>query len=73
MNGHSDQVRSLVFSLDGKTLASGSLDMSVKLWNFYPDNLNDLITHSCDWLRSYLHINPNVSDRTLGDGIGTQK
>jgi WD40 repeat protein/uncharacterized caspase-like protein len=31
--GHSWEVRSLAFSADGKTLASGSLDGTVKLWD----------------------------------------
>jgi len=31
--GHTDAVRSVAFSSDGKTLASGSLDNTVKLWN----------------------------------------
>ena len=31
--GHSDQVRSLTFAPDGKTLASGSFDGTVKLWD----------------------------------------
>ena len=71
--GHSRQVRSVVFSPDGKTLASGSFDPPVKLWNFYPNNLNDLMTRSCAWLHGYLQTNPNVSDRTVCNGIGTQK
>jgi WD40 repeat protein len=74
LNGHSHWVYSVVFSPDGKTLASGSQDNSIKLWKLYPNNLKDLMTHSCDLLRGYLQTNPNVSnsDRHLCDGIGTQ-
>ena len=31
--GHKGTVRSLTFSPDGKTLASGSLDKTIHLWN----------------------------------------
>jgi WD40 repeat protein len=73
-NGHSHVVSSVAFSPGGKTIASGSLDSSVKLWNFYPNDLDELMIRSCDLLRGYLQTNPNVSDsdRHLCDGIGTQ-
>ncbi|CAD8197609.1 unnamed protein product [Paramecium pentaurelia] len=33
LHGHSDYVRSVCFSLDGKTLASGGGDCSIRLWD----------------------------------------
>ncbi|WP_375470942.1 hypothetical protein, partial [uncultured Nostoc sp.] len=62
---------SVAFSPNGKTIASASGDNSVKLWA-YLNNLDDLIISSCNRLRDYLQSNPNVSDRTLCDGIPTK-
>ncbi|MEH2173915.1 nSTAND1 domain-containing NTPase [Nostoc sp.] len=72
LEGHSDIVRGVAFSPDGKTIASASLDKSVKLWNTATDNLENLIAYSCTRLRPYLQSNPNVSDKHLCDGIDTK-
>ncbi|MBE8967544.1 hypothetical protein IQ277_15165, partial [Nostocales cyanobacterium LEGE 12452] len=51
LTGHSSRVNSIVFSPDGKTLASASWDSTIKLWNL---NLDDLLAQGCSWLKGYL-------------------
>ncbi|PHM05741.1 WD40 repeat domain-containing protein [Nostoc sp. 'Peltigera malacea cyanobiont' DB3992] len=34
LDNHSDWVHSVTFSPDGKTLVSGSRDMTIKLWRY---------------------------------------
>jgi tetratricopeptide (TPR) repeat protein len=69
---HTSPVNSVSFSPDSTTLASASSDKTIKLWNL---DLDNLVVRGCDWVRDYLENNPNVSksDRTLCDGISTQK
>ncbi|MEH2167363.1 MAG: AAA-like domain-containing protein, partial [Nostoc sp.] len=46
LEGHSSYVRSVAFSPDGKTIASGSSDNTVKLWNLAGQELKTLKGHS---------------------------
>ena len=39
LNGHQDWIYSLAISRDGKTIASGSWDGDVRLWNFVDGKL----------------------------------
>jgi len=72
---HNQRVNSVSFTPDGKILASASNDRTVILWNSYRSNLDELLVNGCEWVGDYLKNNPNVekSDRTLCDGIETQK
>jgi WD40 repeat protein len=65
---HSDDVNSVSFSPDGKTLATGSSDGTIKLWNF---DLDLLLKHGCERIKWYLKNSPDVSeeDRTLCDDV----
>lgn len=72
LSGHNKPVMGVSFSSNGQMIASASEDNTIILWNL---DLDDLLVRGCDWLRDYLKNNPNVneSDRTLCNGIGTQK
>lgn len=59
LKGHSDSANSIAFSPDGKTIATGSRDNTVKLWNL---DFDDLMAQGCAWLRDYLVNNPNATD-----------
>ncbi|NMG21073.1 hypothetical protein DP116_17085 [Brasilonema bromeliae SPC951] len=63
---------SVVFSPDGQTIATGSEDKTVILWNM---DLDDLLRGGCAWASDYLNNNLNVKDddRHLCDDILKRK
>ncbi|MBW4477357.1 MAG: hypothetical protein KME54_10865 [Tolypothrix brevis GSE-NOS-MK-07-07A] len=51
LEGHSGSVTSVAFSSDGKTIASGSYDNTIKIWYF---DLDNLLSRGCHKLKAYL-------------------
>ena len=52
LTGHTDGVRSIAFSPDGKTLASGSWDDTVRLWNVETREHQRTLKGHTDWVES---------------------
>jgi len=68
LKGHTNWISSVIFSPDGKILASASGDGTIILWNL---DLDDLLVRGCKLIRGYLENNPDVSaeDKRLCDDI----
>lgn len=75
---HQSSVTNVVFSRDGYTLASGSADNKVILWDINHLNmdalLDSLMVSACNSAKDYLHNSQQVeeSDRHLCDGIAKE-
>jgi WD40 repeat protein len=52
LTGHTDWVLSVAFSPDGRLLASGSFDDTIKLWEVASGRLVRTLTGHTDWVRS---------------------
>ncbi|MCX5963484.1 MAG: AAA-like domain-containing protein [Cyanobacteria bacterium] len=50
IEGHSDQIQRIVFSPDGKTIATASWDRTIKLWRVSDGKLIRTLTGHGDWL-----------------------
>ena len=70
--GHTDMVWSVALSQDGQTLASGSQDDTIKVWDLTTGKLDDTISAQAGSVRS---VTISADDKTLvsGNGDGTIK
>ena len=69
LRGHKDSVYGVAFSPNGKQIATGSQDGTLRLWKI--GDIDDMLSISCDWVRHYLETKPeNDEDRYLCDGVG---
>ena len=71
LSGHTDNVKTLTFSLDGKLLASGSDDKTIKLWDVQTGGVIKTFCGHTDWVRSvsisadYTIIASGSNDKTI--------
>ncbi|MBD2181435.1 WD40 repeat domain-containing protein [Planktothrix sp. FACHB-1355] len=72
LKGHTDQVRAIAISPDGKILASGSDDKSIKLWNPNTGQLLRTLTGHSDWIAA-VAISPDGKTLVSGSFDNTIK
>ncbi len=64
-NGHSDAVTSVAFSVDGKILASGSRDQTVKLWEVASGRLLRTLEGHSKWVNAVAF---SANGKTIASG-----
>ena len=65
LTGHTGYVYSVSFSPDGRTLASGSADGTVRLWNGVTGEHKQTLTGHTNWVES---VSFSPDGRTLASG-----
>jgi WD40 repeat protein len=72
MHGHRGFVRSVALSPDGKTLASGSSDKTVRLWDIRTGKCLKILQGHIYWIRS-VAFSPDGRTVASGSGDGAIK